>query len=248
MPQPNSLTTRIPNGVTNCDPWQAMAQSGIPDPSFSQLFHEEFNIWRAGDWTTTLTGTGTTAATAGQGGWVLDTTTAATLDANFHQLPTAGFQLISGTNHFFKCRLQVSDATNTTVYAGLISTSTTPLTANDGLYFLKANAQTGWVLRHRIGGVNTDTALPALDVAAANTFMELSFHVDQYGAVEVFFNPTTGVFTMANATTGRGRVALLPMQTGGLTQVLLSPSFGIRSETATAKTMTTDYITVSSEI
>lgn len=247
----SSLATRIPNGVNNCDTYQAMAQSGIPDPSFSQLFMEDFNVWRPADWTTTLVGTGTSAALAGQGGLMQDVTTAGIADGNSHQLPAAGFQLIPGTHHFFKIRFSLDNATLSAFFAGLIATSTTPQTAADGLFFQKPAGAAQINLVHKIGGVVVTTPLPlATSPMPAGTMTELSFHVDNLGNVEVFYNPTTGVFTQPAIGAAKGRIALLPASSlpSGITQALLNPTFGLVNSTAVSRSMTTDYICVSSEI
>lgn len=247
MPQSTSSTTQFPAGITNCQPWQTMSESGIPDPSFSQLFHDDFNRDPTSQWTITKGSTGTSALTAAQGpGGVLLVSTAATLnDTVYEQLPVAGFQLTNGKHQFFKARLALSDASLCDAYVGLIATSATPLTAADGLFFYKAAAATTWVLRSVIGGVTTDTPLPANCVAANATFLEVGFHVDGYGSVEAFFNPTTGVNSPVNAAAGRGRVAFF--NSAAVTQALLAPSFGIKAGAAAVKTLAVDYITVSAE-
>lgn len=241
----SSLATSLPGGVNNCAPWQTMSESGIPDPSFSQLFHEDFNKYTAAEWTVTNVGvTPTNALTAETGGVLLNTTTAGAADATYLQLPVAGFQLLAGKHIFFKARIKQSDATTSDIYAGLIMTSVTPLAANDGLFFFKATGATTWVLRSRIGGASTDLALPASSVAVNATYQELGFHIDNLGNVEAFFNPTTGSPGIPNAGDNRGRDASFQPS---LTQVMLSPSFGIRNGAAAIKTMSIDYITVSAE-
>lgn len=243
----SSLTTQFPGGINNCATWQTMSEAGSPDPSFSQLWHDDFNNYNAGNFTLTLVGTGTQALTAAQGphGILLGTTSAGAADANYMQLPVASFQLTPGKHAFFKTELALSDATLCDAYAGLIATSATPLAAADGLFFFKASGAATWVLRTIIGGVTVDYPLPAGCVAANAVFLEVGFHVDQQGNVEAFFNPTTGVNLPAVGGI-RGRVASIP-NSQALTQVLLAPSFGIRNGAAAIKTMAVDYLTVSVE-
>ena len=240
-----SLSTNMPGGISNAAPWQTMSEAGTPDPSWSQMYHNDFNIYTAADWTVTNTGvTPTNALAAETGGVLLNTTTAGATDATFLQLTTAGFLLAANKHIFFKSRIKQSDATNSDIYTGLIMTSTTPLTANDGLFFFKATGATTWVLRSIIGGVATDLSLGASNVAVNATYQELGFHIDPLGNVEAFFNPTTGSPGIPVAGGVRGRVASFAPS---LTQVLLAPSFGIRNGAAAAKTMSLDYITVSAE-
>ncbi len=243
-----SKSTNFPGGVTNAASYQAMAESGIPDPSWSQLYHNEFNTFIATDLTATLVGTGTSALVAESGGILLATTTAGIADANYYQVPVAGFVLTPGSACFFKARLKLSEVTNCAVYAGLIMTSATPLTANDGLFFLKASGAATWVLRSIIGGVAVDTPLPAANVAVAATFLEVSFYYDVGGSIAAFFTPTTGL-TVPSATQPKGYVATYtPAAATGVTTAVLAPSFGILNTTAVARTLRCDYITVSNEL
>lgn len=244
----NTNSTAIP-GVTNSFPWQAMAEAGIPDPSFSQLYHEEFNVYRPGDFTVTNLSTGTQALSPEVGG-VLRLLTAATgADSTYVQLPVAGFQLLAGAHHWFKARLNLSAGLAMDVYAGLIATGTTPIAAPvNGLFFFKAAGALTWVLRSVVAGVTIDLALPAFSVVADGVWSEVSFHVGSAGEVEAFFNPTTGGFTPVPVGGSRGRVAVTPPTTV-VTQAVLSPSFGVRnSAAAQANALKIDYLTVSSEI
>lgn len=241
-----SRTTSFANGVSNCNPLQAMAESGVPDPSFSQLFHDDFVKFTAADWTITNVGvTPTNALVSEVGGVLLNTTTTGISDATYLQLPAPSFQLIPGTHHFFKARLKMTNATACSVVAGLCSTSSTPISAADGLYFYKAPGAQTWALRHRLAGVTTDYPLGALNVVGNNTYAELSYHIDAQGNVEVFFNPTTGAFTQPPVGGPKGRILLV---TPAITQALLTPTFGILNATTAALGLSIDYITMSSEL
>jgi len=241
-----SATTNFPGGVTNAAPYQAMAEAGTPDPSWSQLYHNEFNTYIATDLTTTLVGTGTTALAAESGGVLLSTTTAGIADANYHQLPVAGFQITPGSPLFFKARLKMDSATLSSVFAGLIIQSATPLAAADGLYFLKATGAATWVLRSSIGGVNVDTVIPVGLVAIAATWIEVSFYYDGQGNVAAFINPTTGPSKPA-ANAPKGFVARYS-PAAGFTTAILTPSVGHLNSTAVARTLRVDYLTVSNEL
>lgn len=239
-------STNFPNGVTNAAQYQAMGESGTPDPSWSQLYHNEFNTYLATDFTITLAGTGTTALAAESGGVLLATTSAGATDANIYQLPVAGFQITPGSQLFFKCRLKLDNATLSDVYCGLIETTATPFAAANGLFLLKSAGAATWKLRSIVGGVTTDTNLPASSVVAANVWQELSFYYDGQGNVAVYFNPTTGP-AVPNSTQPKGYV-LRYSPSGGFTSTILAPSFGIRNSSAVARTMRVDYLTVSNEL
>lgn len=239
-----SLATQFANGFNNCQPYQTMAESGVPDPTFSHIFTEDFNTFPTGNFVQTLVGTGTTAVTAGVGGLATITTTAASGDAVYIQTLVAGFQLTPNKHHFFKAMLQIGDPVNSDVYCGLIATSATPLAAADGLFLWAKAGSLAWTLRSVIGGVVTETVLPASQYpVVANTMMEVGFHVDSTGNVEIFFNPSTGTAVPPVGQKGRAGGYF----GGTLTQALLSPSFGVRSNTASAKTAVFDFLVASDE-
>lgn len=109
----NSATTRLWGGLTNAAPWQTMANSGIPDPSWAHVYHNDFDSYVTTDWTVTLVGLGTTALAVGvDGGALLQTTTAGVADAIFNQLVQAGFKLIPGKSTYFKYTGLLSDVIN----------------------------------------------------------------------------------------------------------------------------------------
>lgn len=240
-----TTASRSPNGFNNAPLGSALSSSAVPDPTVSQLYFNDFNMYTAADWTVSNTGvTPTNALAAESGGVLLNTTTAGATDATFLQLVTAGFKLVAGKQAFFKARIKQSDATNSDIYAGMIQTSATPLAANDGLYFFKATGATTWVLRSSVGGVNTDTAIPTSLVAANATYVEVGFRYDGSDLL-AYFNSQIGTATFDPTVNNRSFVAKVVAPT--LTAVLLAPSFGIRNGAAAIKTMSIDYVLASFE-
>ena len=253
MSAPQSLTTAMPNGLTNAAAYQTMAQAGIPDPSWAHVYHNDFDTYLASDWTVSKTGTGTVALAAVDGGQLLSTTTAGAVDAIYNQLTTASFKLVPGKDAFFKFAGILADVTTEAFYAGLIATSATPLAAADGVWIYKAAGAATLSLSCVVGGVTTSFAFPVTALLVAAVQFEVGFHIDYLGNVEAFLNPGTGADwqqltpTSTNPTLlGRGRLVFAPNSsiTGGLTQVLLNPSFGIVNAAASAHTLGCDYITV----
>ena len=238
----NSQTTRMPNGVTNAAPWQTLGAAGFPDPTFAQVYAEDFNTFTAGDFTFTAVGTPTQALTAAAGGQLRLTNTTGSTDACYAQLVTAGFQLTPGTDSFFKFKGKASIVANGTVYAGLIATSTTPLAASDGL-FVKAVAGV-LTLVSVVGGTTPSVAFPTSEVLVAATDFEIGIHVDYLGNVEAFFNPSTGA-NQPSTSVPRGRSCAL--YAPGVTQALLAPSFGILNGAGTARTLDVDYVVAAVE-
>lgn len=242
MPAFDSLTSRSPNGFTNAAPWQTMGASGVPDPSWAHQYHNDFDTYNAGDFTATVVGTGTEALAAADGGALLLTNSAGIADAIYMQLVQASFKLIPGKATFFKFAGTLSDVVNDVFYAGLIAKSATPLTANDGLFIQKPTGAATLQLVSKVGGVATTVNLPAAEAPVANVPFEVGISVDVQGNVAAYFNPTTGSNPIsAAAGVARGRVASLLVP--GVTQALLSPSFGLLNSTAAARSLQADYIT-----
>lgn len=236
----NTLTTRMPQGFTNADQNETYGQAGVPDPTWAFQDFNDFSNYITTDFTTTVVGAGTVALGDFEGGAIVLTTTTGAADSVLMQRRSAAFKLPLGKDTFFKFSGQLSEVTNCKFHCGLIITSTTPLTANDGLFIFKNSGAATLALVSVIGGVSTTTNFPTSEVLTANTTFEVGFHVDVSGNVEAFFNPGTGQ-QVQNPSAGdsRGRVAAL--YAPGLTQQLLTPSFGLTNATGVARTLTADY-------
>jgi len=216
MPQFSSQASLFPNGVNNCDPYQTMAASGIPDPTFADVWVDDFNIYTAANYTVTVVGTGAatlvpSAVTYGAGGYEVLTTSAGATDAVYQQLASAPFLLNTSSNlglHqlFFKAKFVLSDATNCDFYCGLMAVSTTPLSGTvDGVYIQKLTTQTNFTLQIVSGGVVlASVPLPTPCVAANATLCELGIMVDWNQNVAAFWNPTTGNQPRANPASAAG--------------------------------------------
>lgn len=245
MPQFDSQTTRMPNGLTNASPGQTFGSAGMPDPSFAQLYHNDFNTFAAADWTTTLVGTGTQALTDADGGALLVSNTAGATDATYMKLANAGFKLSAGKPLFFKFAGTLSDLTNT-AYFGLVNkAATTAASITDGVFLTKATSGSGALtLNIRVSSVATTIALPTDQAIVAGAPFELGIVVDYLGNVGAYFNPTTG-HTSANNLTGRGPVAAL--YSPSLPSALLTPAFGLLNASAAARTLSVDFLTAARE-
>jgi len=231
----NSATTRMPQGVTNADANDTLGCAGFPDPTWAFVYSNDFDNY------VRTVGSGTVAGTDYENGAIVLTTTTGASDSVLMQRRNAQFKLTSSRDTFFKFAGQLSEVTNCAFHCGLIATSTTPLSAADGVYLYKASGAATLSLVSVVGGVSTTVALPTAEALTAATRFELGFHVDPTGNVEVFFNPGSGL-TVQNPSAGdsRGRVAALYNPT--LTSVLLCPSFGITNSTGVARTLTADFI------
>lgn len=249
MPYFKSLTTPFPNGVTNAKLEGTMSSSGVPDPTYSHLFADDFDTFLTGVWTDTIVGSGTaTVLTSGDGGQLAVVTSAGATDSLFLQRPTATFKLNSGKQMFFKFAGILSDVTNEVFLAGMCNSSTTFAGVTDGIYIQKPSGASQLNLVINVGGTAVTVPFPAACVPVAATYFEVGFMVDNLGNVAGYWNPPTGSQMLLNPAAtnqARGRVcqALVPP----LTTVALAPTFGIQNSSAAAHTLDADYIVCSNE-
>ena len=248
----STLTTSFGNGLTNADPWQTMGTAGTPDPTWSQMFVDDFNDYIAARYS--LTGVGTPAAalvsTQGPGGILQLSTSAATNDTSVLQLAVApvlvnGSQL--GKPFFWKARISLGSGAVSTVAAGMMSTNANPVLNNvDGMYFLKASGGQTWTFQVVVGGVTVSTPIPTSLVSVDVTYVELGFALDYQGNIAIFFNPTTGnVSPAVQNGAPRGRVAAVYSPT--LPAGQLNPTISISNTSASVKTAFVDYQMFSAE-
>src|SRR6185312_568221 len=134
--------TNFPNGVTNADPNLIFGSLTTVDPQQLHTYWNDFDTYTAGDWVVTVVGSGTAALTAGDGGLLLVTNSAADNDAVTLQKTPAAFAMTAGKAAWFACRFNVSDATQSDVQVGLVIVDTTPLDATDGIFFQKDDGDT----------------------------------------------------------------------------------------------------------
>lgn len=266
MPQFNSLTTRIPNGVTNAAQWQTMGAAGTTDPTWAHRYWNDFDTYSASDWTIALTGTGTVAKTDFDGGAILVSNTAGATDSQYIQLTNAGFKIHPAKATFFKFAGQMSDILNSVFYCGLVQKGATTIASiTDGIFISKATSSTGALtLNVRQSSTAYTVAFPAVEAIVAATNFELGFSVDVYGNVAAYFNPTTGsnpISASAAASSNQSRGYVCALYTNGgpgpipasqsvpIVQptALLTPAFGLLNASAATRTLTVDYLVASCE-
>jgi hypothetical protein len=229
-----NLVTRFPNGVTNVADNALFADMVQPDPTKFHTFFDDFDTYTAGDWTVTETDAGATQAlTAGDGGLLLVTNTAADDDLVALQKNPAAFTFTAGKKTFFRCRFKVSDATQSDVVIGLQVVDTTPLDVTDGVYFLKADGSTAISVVCRKNASTGSTSASSIATLANDTFIELGFAYDGEG--KVYYEVNGNV------------VGSLDASSSYLPDTTCTVSFAIQNGEAVAKTMTLDYIYVAKE-
>jgi hypothetical protein len=228
------LVTRFPNGVTNVNDVNLFASLKCPDPTLYHTFFDDFDTYAAGDWTVTETQAGATQAlTAGDGGLLLLTNSAADDDLNALQKNPAAFLLVAGKKAFFRARFKVSDATQSDFVMGLQVVDSTPLDVTDGIYFLKADGSTAVSVVCRKNATTGSTSASSIATVANDTFITLGWAYD--GIDKLYYEVNGNVVGSLDASS-----AYLPDTT-------LTVSFAIQNGEAAAKTMTVDYVFVAEE-
>jgi hypothetical protein len=225
-----STVTRVPNGITNNAPESILADLGVLDPTKWHQYFDDFDTYKAADWTITSVGAATQALQDLDGGSLLLTNAAADNDSTFLQIAKESFLFASGKKIFFKARLKVSDATQSDFICGLQITDTTPLDVTDGVFFQKDDGDAN--LDFHVEKDNTATSATAIATVANDTFLTIEFAYDGVSTIKYGVN---GTVLGSSVTTN------LP------DDEVLTVSFGIQNGEAVAKTMSIDYIFVAKE-
>lgn len=221
--------TRFPPGVTNAAPNSNLAFFGMPDPSSWHVYFNDFNTYLASEWVVTETQAGATQAlTAGDGGLLLLTNSAADDDLNALQSNVGSFLMEAGKPAVFKARFKVNDATQCDFVVGLQIIDATPLAVSDGIWFQKDDGDALLdVYMGKSAGAGTTSAL-AIATVADDTFLTVGWYYDGKQTLTYFVNDVAIGTLVASST-------YLP-------DANLALSFAQANGEAVAKTMTLDYI------
>jgi len=232
-----SAPTRFPNGVTNVTSTDILSQYGQLDPTSWFTDFDDFTSFTTGvttEWTETVIGSGTCAATAVAGGAILITNSAADNDGYQLQKVPASFTMTSGKKAVFKARFKVSDATQSDLLVGLNVVDTTLLGATagdgntDGIFFQKddgAATLNVYCQKNATTGQTGDTAIATL---ADDTFVVVAWYYN--GVDKVYYAVDGSVLGYLD-----GSSTYLP-------DAALTVSVALLNGAGAAKTMTVDYI------
>jgi hypothetical protein len=245
---------RTPSGGTTDQVFQPLADCGNGNPFFYHMFADDFDPYRATDYTVTTTGTGAAVAqVAGDGGLVLFTGGSTAGNASI-QHSFASFTINSQPKKvFFESRFKASAwaTAGVTMLAGLIQTTATPGTVTDGVYFLIS--ATGVItINSTIGSVNTAVTIPAAAYTlTANTNIDLAFYITRLGDVLAYvdtqlvgFVPQSNIGT-TNGPQNAGAVARITAPS--LTTAVLNPTLALIQTSTTVVTMTADFFQAQKE-
>ncbi len=223
-------TTNFPDGVTNA-PLNTVLQTFVTeDPTILHTYFDDYDVYTAGDWTNTATGSVTNSIIAGDGGNLSLANSAANNDLDSLQLKAATFQITSGKDAWMKTRFKLSNATNAALILGLIQTTTTPLTVTNGLYLAKAAASTSLTAK---ATASSTTTTGAVGTMADDTYVVVGLHYNaEANAIFVYFNGNrVGQLVTTNLPTGTN----------------LNVTLAVSNGTAAANTLTVDYLLIATK-
>jgi len=235
-----SSPQRYSNGVTNRASSDQMGQLILPDPTIVHTFFDDFNRYAAADWVITTTEDGSSSATEAiqdeDGGVLKLTNDNKDNDCDYLQLSGDGgstaneiFALESGKKAWFKCRIAVSDATQSDWLIGLTDIDTTPLDASDGIWFQKDDGDTN--IDFHVAASSSTSSASAAGTNADATYVELAWYYDGKNTIEYWIdNNLEGTLTADTLPTTE-----------------LTVTFGIVNGATAAKTMSIDYIYAAKE-
>lgn len=204
---PSPPPTRLSAGSSTDAPYQPLATSGFGNPFFYHQFQDDFDNLLSATGLYTLSGTGSAAHTAGDGGFALLSTLAGAGTFASIQLPQPSFTLpttgatppgssTSVKKMFYLTRLQLSDVTLSTFVAGLSAADVTPFTAIlDGIWFAKAASSTVLTFNIAASSGNSPTGsavaatvtIPSTAYTLVNaTFIDLGFSIDRQQNIYVY--------------------------------------------------------------
>lgn len=222
--------TRLPNGLSTRKPTDPFGAYFHPDQTDEHRYIDDFNAYTSTAWTNTVVGTSTPALVAGDGGLLAIATSTANNDSSFLQRVPEGYSFETGKPAWFSARFKVSALTSVVVM-GLQVTDTTPEDVTDGIYFLSTTG-TGAVTAYVRKNASTGSASASCGTLVADTYTELAWYWDGKDSVSVYQDRV-----LKNTITGVA-ASYLPDTTTTI-------SFGLRTTTAAAKTMTVDFFYIS---
>lgn len=232
----SQVVTRFPNGVSTADIDSMYANLGTPNRLDFHEYFDDFEYYTAAatEWVVSTTEEGTGSATEATGdylyGAIVITNATGDNDEDIMNRTSETLQFELGKKLWFESRVQVSDASNTDWFVGLVSSQVTvPETSLinlvTGTYFLKADgSESIGFYTTNLGSSSTATGI---STNVSNTYVSLGFYYDGANELQYFVDGT--------------RVGTIAATNISKTD-LLAPAFGVRNGEAAAKTMTVDYI------
>lgn len=190
-------TTNFIDGVTNVAESTPLGNFPAPDPSKIHMYFNDFDVYTAGDWTVTATGTSPVAVADIDGGVLRITTGATENDGDFLEAQGESWTIEPGKKFWMKGRFRLSSAAQSDFIFGLHSTDTTPQDATHRAFFEKVDGSAAIYFNTDDNTNDEDSGTVATAVDA--TWVELAAVYDGEGTFELYadgvrvrsFTPTT---------------------------------------------------------
>lgn len=219
--------TRFPGGLATRKSTDPFGNYTHPDQTDEHRFFDDFNNYTASSWTITVVGSSTPALVAGDGGLLGITTSGSNNDSAFLQKLPESYSFEVGKPAWFGARFKVSALTSVVVM-GLQVTDTTPEDVTDGIYWVSTTATgalTGYVRKN----ATTGSSSVSCGTLVADTYTELAWYWDGKDTVTFYQD------RVARGSITGVAASYLPDTTTAI-------SFGLRTTSAAAKTMTVDFV------
>lgn len=223
------VVTRFPNGISTNREGDIFGEYGLPDPTSSHTYFNDFDTFNASEWVITNVGAASQAIGDEDGG-VLDVTNAAADDdSSALQLSGETFKFVSGKKLWFRSNFKLADVVESQLIMGLQITDTTPFSTTDGVYFRKSDASGALSLL-----VQKDTTASAETVSTMvnDTFSDVGFYYDGGSSLTFYVD---GVLA------GSISITNLPDDEE------LTVSFFVENGQAVSNVLSVDYIFVAKE-
>jgi hypothetical protein len=219
------ITTNIQGGINNSILGTDLETYISVDPSTVHQYYNDFDVFTAGDWTSTGTHTPTNVLTAGDGGILSMVNLATSADLDQLTLKVATFSFTPGIQAWFKCRFQIGDATNSQIVLGLQNLNTNAFAATDGVWWQKSvGVTTGNFI---VSASSTQTTSGAALTLVANVYNTVGFYYDGSNLNLYYTGSAVGTVATTN----------LPPSTTNLALTI-----AVNNGTSAAQTMLVDYI------
>jgi hypothetical protein len=204
-------------------------------------YANDFDSYNATDWT--VTGAGTAALVAGDGG-LLNITSAVSAFQSIQDNPAA-YQLAKGFRAWFQSRVAL-DSLLGNIIAGILNVTATPFTGasqTDGAYFLSAVTTGALSFNVAVGGVIASVATGVSLVAASQAVLSWYYDGGVYAAAPLgrVVWEASGAGVTANA---RGEIAIPASGTISAFPgaVNIASVLGVNASTAVARVLTVDSL------
>ena len=236
-----SKTTRSSGGLTNIPVGQTLSNYVCPDYTRVHEYFDDFDqatditIASPIGWTLTKTGTGAiTIKTGVSGGRINVATTNSSGDSTEAQCKSDGYVFTAGKRLMLKYKIQCDNVSTTDIVIGLQKINTAPLTATDGIYFVKATGAATIVAK--VVGSSTASTSGTLATMVVNTDITLGLEYNPFNADSA----TIGTMGTIDLYINDSQVGSVPVVNAPSAN--LAPVIFLQTNSANARNLQVDYI------